>query len=83
VDDSLERSKLILDAITHLRTAIGFNPRYTKAHLQLGNVLITAGKTQALLDEGKQHLQETIRLAPASAEAQQAQKLLQKLGKPQ
>ncbi len=83
VSDGLERNTLIMDAITHLRTAIGFNPRYVKAHLQLGNVLITAGRTQALQDEGRQHLQEAIRLAPASPEAQRAQELLQKLSKPQ
>ena len=67
-----QRGQLIGDALGHLERALAINPRYTKAHLQLGEILLQLGRPA----DGAEHLRFVVELAPASAEAQMARNLL-------
>lgn len=70
--NSSKRSEYLSEAAAHLRKALEFNPRYVKAHLQLGNLLLRGGA----VEQGRQHLNQVLQLAPASFEAQSAREIL-------
>lgn len=72
--DPQVKLRLRQEGIGLLQKAISLNPRYVKAHFQLGTEMLRLGQT-----EGFQHLQTVMQLAPASREAQDAQRLLDKI----
>ncbi len=67
-----ERERLIAEAQGHLETALRILPRYVKANLQYGSLLLRTGRAQ----EGMAYLQRVVELAPASPEAKDARRLL-------
>ncbi len=67
-----ERERLIAEAQAHLETALRILPRYVKANLQYGSLLLRGGRAQ----EGLTYLQRVIELAPASPEAKDARRIL-------
>lgn len=69
------RPQILEDVERHLRTAIRYNPRYVKAHYQLGRLLVNVGER----DAGREHLERTIRLARTSPEARSAAQLLERI----
>lgn len=62
------------NAARTLERAIQANPAYAPAHLHIGQVYLVQGDR----DKGRQELDQTILLAPASAEADQARRLLER-----
>ena len=75
--DPRERGTHLRAALGHLQTAIRLNPRYVKAHLQYGKLLLQLGRRE----EGLRHLREAVRLAPTSRAGREARALLDQLGK--
>lgn len=67
-----DASRLYSEGIAQLERAVQIHPRYTKAHLRLGLELLNQGRA----DEGRAHLEQVARLAPASAEGIQAREIL-------
>jgi tetratricopeptide (TPR) repeat protein len=60
----------------HLRRALELNPRYVKAHLQYGRLLLSTGDASA----GVRHLRRAAQLAPSSGEAARARELIERAG---
>ncbi len=69
------RARHLRQALRHFREALRLNPRYVKAHLQYGKMLVRLGRHE----EGVRHLREAARLAPTSRAGREARALLQKL----
>lgn len=68
-----DANRLYSDGLAQLERAVQINPRYTKAHLRLGVELLNQGR----IDEGRGHLEQVARMAPASAEGMQAREILE------
>ena len=73
--DPRARAEHLRRALRDLREALRLNPRYVKAHLQYGKMLVRLGKHE----EGIRHLREAARLAPTSRAGREARALLDKL----
>ncbi len=75
--DRRERAEHLRRSLRYLGEALRLNPRYVKAHLQLGKMLLRLGRHE----EGVRHLREAARLAPASRAGREARALLQRLAR--
>lgn len=69
------RDRLLTRAFDDLRTALRINPRYVKAHYQLGRLY----RLKRDRKTARAHFQRVIELAPGSPLAKQARAFLQKL----
>jgi tetratricopeptide (TPR) repeat protein len=72
-----ERARWYAEAEARFRQAIQYNPRYTKAHFQLGRLLARSGNTEAAIP----FLQNAARFGPTTLEGQRAREELQRLGR--
>lgn len=74
--DPQAKARMRAEGMGLMQKAIGLNPRYVKAHYQLGAELVRAGR-----QEGVSHLETVTQLAPASREAQDARRILDQIRK--
>lgn len=72
-----ERAEHARRARHNLSRALELNPRYVKANLVYGRLLLQQGETEA----GVRHLERTVRLAPSSPQAARARSLLEQVGR--
>jgi tetratricopeptide (TPR) repeat protein len=71
-----QRDRHLDRARQHLGRALELNPRYVKAHVQYGRLLLSTGDAS----RGASHLQRAVQLAPSSDEAALARDLLERAG---
>jgi tetratricopeptide (TPR) repeat protein len=69
------RAEHLRAARRNLSRALELNPRYVKAHLAYGRLMLSQGRAE----EGVRHLRRVVQLAPSSAQAARARELLDRI----